>query len=209
MNTPIHTNLVQGSWLRAGVVAAVVAAGLTTVAVRAQTGDQAPVAHSDSVGAAISDTKITAGVKAKFVGVDALKNSHIHVKTTNGVVTLTGTAATSAAKSTAEDMAKDVDGVRSVDNELATPGSASRTHRAVAKTERVGSDSWITTKVKSELLKDSVSRGSKVHVKTLHGVVMLTGTVADEAALDHVKDLAQNVRGVKSVDTDGLKTAAQ
>ncbi|MDR3395714.1 MAG: BON domain-containing protein [Parasulfuritortus sp.] len=159
-----------------------------------------PVAHSDGLGAAVSDTVITAKVKAKLMAEKSLKRSKIKVVTTNGAVTLTGSASSSDAKSLAETATKSVEGVKSVDNVLKTPGSS----RTVAKTERVVSDSWITTKVKSELLADSVSKGFDVSVTTLHGVVVLKGALASQDAVDHVKAVAARVKGVKSVDTSAL-----
>jgi len=159
-----------------------------------------PRAHSDSLGVAITDTAITAQVMAKLMAEDSLKKSDIKVTTTNGVVTLAGSASGSEAKSVAEAAAKSVDGVKSVDNILKTPGSS----QAVAKTKRVASDSWITTKVKSELLADSVGKGIDVSVKTRGGVVILKGVLANQDAIDHVKDIAGKVKGVKSVDTSGL-----
>jgi len=137
-----------------------------------------------------------------------LKGSHIKVVTTNGVVTLSGTAASSDSKSAAEELAQGVSGVKSVDDQVTSPESGGAAHKAVAKTERVGSDSWITTKVKSEILADSVSKGFDVHVKTLHGVVMLHGTLPNSDAVAHVKDIAAKVEHVKSVDTTGLKSAS-
>jgi hyperosmotically inducible protein len=137
--------------------------GLCLVA-NAATSDTGPTAHSDSVGAAISDTAITAKVKSSFLGDDRLKGSHIKVITTNGVVTLTGSATGSDSKAAAEELAKNVDGVKSVDDELTTAAGKGSMHKAVAKTERVGSDSWITTKVKSEIMADSMSKGFKVSV---------------------------------------------
>ena len=75
-----------------------------------------PVAHSDGVGAAIDDTAITGKVKARLMNKHTLKYSHIKVTTTNGVVTLNGTASNSKAKSFAETEAKSIEGVKSVDN---------------------------------------------------------------------------------------------
>jgi hyperosmotically inducible periplasmic protein len=195
------TGVVRRTLVSLGVAAALsvgMAAGI------AQAGD--PTAHSDGVGAAVSDTTITAKVKSSFVGDDRLKGSHIKVVTTNGVVTLTGNAVSSDSKSAAEELAQSVNGVRSVDDQVSTPASASTTHRAVASTERVGSDSWITTKVKTEITADSISKGFDVHVKTLHGVVMLRGTLPNRDAIDHVKDIAQKIEHVKSVDTSELRS---
>jgi hyperosmotically inducible protein len=166
-----------------------------------------PTPHSDGVGTAMSDTAITAKVKSSFVGEDRLKGSHIKVVTTNGVVTLTGTAVSSDSKDAAEEIAQNVSGVRSVDDQISTPSSGNAAHKAIAKTERVGSDSWITTKVKSEILADSVSKGFDVHVKTLRGVVMLRGSLPTADAVAHVKDIAASVEHVKSVDTSELKAS--
>jgi hyperosmotically inducible protein len=77
------------------------------------------------------------------------------------------------------------------------------------KTERVASDSWITTKIKSELLANSVTKGFDVHVKTMHGTATLTGKLPSQDAIDQVKTTAQKVQGVKDVDTSGLVVAAK
>lgn len=167
--------------------------------------DSAPKAHSDGVGAAVSDTGITAKVKSKLMGDKRLKKSDISVTTTNGVVTLEGTATSSKAKATAGKLAKSVKGVKSVDNNLNTPESS----KAGTKTKQAVSDSWITTKVKSEILADSVSKGFDVNVKTTDGVVVLKGSLANQDAIDHVKDVAAKVEGVKSVDTSGLTVAGK
>ena len=170
-----------------------------------------PQAHSDGLGAAITDTEITAKVKAKLAAEDGIKSSDISVTTTNGIVTLKGSANSVSAKSLAEQDAKLVAGVKSVDNDLTTPSSnkvEAKAKRAAATTERVMSDSWITTKVKSELLADSVSKGFDVNVKTLHGVVVLKGTVANRDAANHVKNIAKKVDGVRSVNTAALLVAS-
>lgn len=194
-------------------LAASLAMTLGSVAANAAAADQPqPQAHSDGMGAAISDTVITAKVKAKLMGEKGLKKSEIDVTTTNGVVTLTGSASNSDAKGLAEDMTKSVEGVKSVDNTLKTPAgseASAKTHKAMEKTKRVVADSWITTKVKSEILADSLTKGFDVNVETRHGVVILKGKLANQAAVDHVKLMAQNVDGVKSVDASGLKVAAQ
>lgn len=79
---------------------------------------------------------------------------------------------------------------------------------AVRKTERVVSDSWITTKVKSEILANSGTKGFKVSVKTRFKTVTLKGKLPSQDAIDQVKQIAEKVKGVKSVDTSGLSVAA-
>jgi len=171
-----------------------------------------PQAHSDGVGAAITDTAITAGVKAKLMGEDSLRKSDVSVTTTNGVVTLNGSTSSSHARSVVEMQAKSVDGVKSVDNNLSTATSSAaeaKTNKAVAQTTRTVSDSWITTKVKSEIMASSLTKGLDVSVKTSHGVVVLSGALANQDAVDHVKDIAAKVKGVKSVDTSAIIVAGK
>jgi hyperosmotically inducible protein len=198
------------SSIRKTLLAAGLAAGLSGSAYAAET-SVAPAPHSDDIGAAASDTVITAKVKSRFVGEDRLKKSDISVTTTNGVVTLTGSASGADARSDAETIAGAVAGVNSVDDQLKTAPSstiAAKVDKAAAKTKRVASDSWITTKVKSEILADSVSKGFKLSVTTRHGVVALKGALANQDAIDHVKDLTEQVKGVKSVDTSLLVIAS-
>lgn len=169
--------------------------------------DSAPTAHSDGLGAVLSDTAITAKVKSRLMGEKDLKNSDISVTTTNGVVTLEGTAGNADIRREAGEMARAVEGVKSVYNGLLTPSAnatEAKTKHAVASGKRVLSDSWITTKVKSELLADSVSKGFEVNVDTMNGVVVLKGSLATEDAIDHVRDIASKIEGVKSVDTSAL-----
>lgn len=166
-----------------------------------------PEAHSDGLVAVLSDTTITAKIKTKLAGEDALKKSYISVTTTNGVVTLEGSANTDDAKALATSIVQRIEGVKSVDNTLKVASNSkteAKTRVAVAKTERAMSDSWITAKVKSEILADSISKGFSVEVTTVKGVVVLEGTLATQDGIDHVKDLAAKVKGVKSVDITAL-----
>jgi len=197
------------AWRSALVVAALGICLGIVLPVGALADDATP--HSDSLGAAITDTAITAKVKARFLEDQRLGKSNISVTTTNGVVTLSGTAPSTSAATAARELAAGVDGVKSVDNQIGTPSLAdsvaARTDKAEKKTRRFASDSWITTKVKSELLGDSLTKGLDISVKTSNGVVALSGTVGDSSAVDHVRDIASKVRGVKSVDTSGLKAS--
>ena len=66
-------------------------------------------------------------------------------------------------------------------------------------------DGKITTEVKSRLAADAVTKDANISVTTTQGVVVLSGTLASQDAVDHVKQVAQNVQDVKSVDTSALK----
>jgi hyperosmotically inducible protein len=61
------------------------------------------------------------------------------------------------------------------------------------------SDSWITTKVKAELTKDSDTKASKIHVNTASGVVTLTGNVASSAQKMKAEQDTKSVKGVVDV----------
>ena len=85
-----------------------------------------------------------------------------------------------------------------------TSTMSQKVDKAEAKTEAAVSDSWITTKVKSEILANSVSKAFKVSVTTKSGAVALKGKLPNQDAVDLVKMIAEKVKGVQSVDTSGL-----
>ena len=67
-------------------------------------------------GTVVDDSAITAKVKAALAGDSRTKAHQVNVETREGVVQLSGFVDTSEAKSTAEELARSVDNVRSVDN---------------------------------------------------------------------------------------------
>jgi hyperosmotically inducible protein len=71
-----------------------------------------------TTGEAISDGWITTKVSSKFVGDDVVKERHIDVDTKDGVVTLKGTVASKLEHDRAEQIARETDGVKRVDNNL-------------------------------------------------------------------------------------------
>lgn len=74
---------------------------------------------ADQAGQAIDDTAITTSVKSKYLADDTLKGLDISVATEHGVVTLTGTVQSDSAKDLATKIAQGVNGVASVNNQLA------------------------------------------------------------------------------------------
>jgi hyperosmotically inducible protein len=68
------------------------------------------------------------------------------------------------------------------------------------------SDAWITTKVKSELATTKGVKSMDVTVKTVDGVVTLTGVLDTENAVNKAIAVAKSVKGVKDVDASGLKS---
>lgn len=72
----------------------------------------------ETVGAYIDDTAITSSVKARFVDNKEVSAASISVETLNGTVLLSGFAKSASEKSTAETIARNVKGVKSVRNEI-------------------------------------------------------------------------------------------
>jgi hyperosmotically inducible protein len=66
----------------------------------------------------VDDGAITVKVKAALAGDPRTKAHQVNVETREGVVQLSGFVDSSEAKSTAEELARNVDNVKSVDNEL-------------------------------------------------------------------------------------------
>jgi osmotically-inducible protein OsmY len=71
-----------------------------------------------TTGAYIDDSAITAKVKSEFVESKAVDASSISVETLNGTVMLSGFAKSENEKSTAGSIAKGVEGVKAVKNQL-------------------------------------------------------------------------------------------
>lgn len=69
------------------------------------------------------------------------------------------------------------------------------------------SDTWITTKVKADLLTTKNVPGTEVKVETVNGVVTLSGTVDSKAEHDRAISVAKGIKGVKDVNASGLTVA--
>jgi osmotically-inducible protein OsmY len=78
----------------------------------------AVVRGQETVGAYVDDTTITTQIKSRMVDNKDVAASSIGVETLNGTVILSGFAKTALEKATAERIARDVNGVKSVRNEI-------------------------------------------------------------------------------------------
>ena len=98
--------------IRTTLTAAFVALTLVTAAGCAVSRGQ------QSAGAYVDDTGITASVKTRMLEDERVAGTSITVETLNGTVMLSGFAKSEAEKAAAESIARKVDGVRSVKNEI-------------------------------------------------------------------------------------------
>jgi len=73
----------------------------------------------ETVGAYVDDATITTRVKARFIENKDVDASSISVETLNGTVMLSGFAKSMTEKTSAERIAREVNGVRAVKNEIA------------------------------------------------------------------------------------------
>ena len=95
----------------------IVAATLAALSLLAMSGC-AVTRGQETVGAYVDDTAITTAVKSRYVGNNEVDASSISVETLNGTVMLSGFAKNQTERSTAESLARKVDGVKSVKNQI-------------------------------------------------------------------------------------------
>lgn len=76
----------------------------------------------ETVGAYVDDAAITTAVKARFIDNNDVDAASIKVETLNGTVMLSGFAKNALEKTTAESIARRVNGVKAVKNEIAIRG---------------------------------------------------------------------------------------
>lgn len=155
-----------------------------------------------SFGDVVDDASITAAIKNKLLWSKHASAVTTDVDTAWGHVKLKGTASNAEAKTAAGSIARHTPGVRSVDNQLVVDAKA-RVENTSAAQETA--DAWITIKVKSTFGYSTNVDGSDIEVTTTDGVVTLRGTVESGVERALAIDMAGNVRGVKSVDSSGLK----
>ena len=76
----------------------------------------------------------------------------------------------------------------------------------VTKAKEATSDTWITTKVKSDLLTEKGIPGTDIKVETNKGVVTLSSDVEiSESQKATAVAITKKIKGVKAVSADGLK----
>jgi hyperosmotically inducible protein len=143
-----------------------------------------------------SDAWITGKVKGVLLFHRSVSAVDTEVDTKDGVVTLRGRADNAAQKDLTGEYAKDVDGVKSVDNRLAVAASQKPAPRRL---ERRMDDASITARVKSALLFHRSTSALRTSVKTKNGVVVLSGKAQNGAERDLVEKLVKDIEGVKGV----------
>lgn len=158
-----------------------------------------------SYGDVIDDASISAAVRSKLSWNARTNGLDTEVTTMWSKVTLIGTVPSQAVKDLAGSLALNTRGVTSIDNQLVIDDQ--QPGRAAAAAQDASddlADAWITAKVKSTFMYSSNVDGSDISVSTSKGVVTLSGQMGSGAERALAIELAQNVRGVKSVQSSEL-----
>lgn len=121
-----------------------------------------------------------------------LEHAHLGITSFNGIVLLTGQVPSEEAKKTAGEKLAALRNVKKVYNELQIAGPIS----LLARTN----DSWLTAKVKTDLLADKRVSGNRIKVVTENGVVYLMGLLTHNEAKLAV-DVVRQVYGVQKIVT--------
>ncbi len=155
---------------------------------------------------ATSDTWITTKVKSDLLTEKGIPGSKIKVETNQGVVSLSSEEKISdAQKTTAINITKNIKGVKAVSADGLLAGGVAHADK-IDHAKESTSDTWITTKVKADLITEKGIPGTDIKVETNKGVVSLSSDVAvTEAQKTTAVAITKKIKGVQAVSADGLK----
>lgn len=122
----------------------------------------------------------------------------IEASVAEGAVTLTGEVETEIEKELAGQIARSVDGVKSVKNDIGV-NRESEGERQPSAFYRSVTEATLVAKVKSNLLWNEHVSGTDIGVSAENGVVTLEGSVGSKAERDLAVQLTRNTDGVESV----------
>ena len=143
-----------------------------------------------SVGTIMDDSILSTKIKTKMIGDEFVKARNIDVDVLNGVVYLIGVVESSSQKRMAEGIARGVEGVRHVENQL-----------LVGKTTigQAFEDTMLTSKIRAKLLQDPDIRSTNIDVDTNNNVITLTGIVKTDKERNRVLYVVQKVAGNRQI----------
>ena len=145
------------------------------------------------VKGAVSDSLLTSKTKIALFADGRVKGRDVRIETVNGEVFLRGKVDSEEAKAAAADIAKGVEGVKNVKNDLQVVAPTAR--KAVQ-----ANDTQITKAVETRFGKDAQLK--KIDVRTDAGVVVLSGEVPNISVSAKASEMAHRVDGVKSVKNE-------
>jgi len=161
----------------------------------------------------VDDAMLTARIKTRMTTDGRVSPTRVDVDTLNGNVTLSGEAPTQEEKSAAEEIARNVEGVRSVSNQIVVnpavagtgiPSGKEMKQQAEKAVSNVGQgvkkeaeNAILLGEVKARLA--AAGYGS-VGVGVDHGVVTLKGETSNEKDRIAAEAIVEKVKGVQKVN---------
>jgi len=142
------------------------------------------------VGQHFDDVSVATEIDARLIAEKDMPSRWVSLEVIEGVVILTGYLPSQSHIDRALFIARSVEGVRDIDNQL---------HIGEPSLKSLFSDSWITTQIKSKFLNDELVSGMSVHVETVAGKVYLQGIIVSEAQRYRAMELTRSVEGVTAV----------
>ena len=146
-------------------------------------------------GEQVDDAALLTSVKSALIADSASNAADVNVDVNRGVVKLSGFVDTSKDKSNAAQIARNVDGVKEVQNDIAVKQGDSTMGEVI-------DDSILTAKVKTALITSPDTKAHQINVETKGGVVQLSGFVDNAAAKAAATSVARSVTGVKDVKNE-------
>lgn len=145
-----------------------------------------------STGEYIDDEAVASKVKAALIENQATEAMQIDVETFRGTVQLNGFVDSTATKTEAARLARSVEGVREVHNNLEVRSEQVSAGQYI-------NDAALTARVKSALFADKETKAYQINVETSDAVVQLAGWVDTLEAKSEATRIASSVDGVKEV----------
>ncbi len=143
-----------------------------------------------------SDAWLTTKVKTALLFHRNVSGIQTKVSSKDGVVTLEGEADTTLEKDLTSEYAKDIEGVKSVENKMSVAKRSKKSGETMV--ENID-DASITSLVKMTLLVNRSTDANNTQVETNQGIVKLGGKAQSEAQKDLTGKLVADVHGVKRV----------
>lgn len=176
------------------VLLAAMLAGAVSGLVVGCKGEPGPPPPATTVGTVIDDSMVTTKVKSALLADADVKSSEIKVETRKGEVQLSGFADNQTQIDRAGELARGVEGVKSVHNGMSLKDGKPTVGTTV-------DDSIITARVKSALLADANIKSLDIAVATSKGEVQLSGYVDNRTQIDRAVEVTRAVDGVKNIDS--------
>lgn len=195
--------------LPAAIAASILGVTAIVPVTLAQTADQTQPTmeqRGEHAEGAIKDAWLDGKLESAYLFNEHLSPFDIDTDVNNGVVHLTGSVESEIDRDLAGEIAKSIDGVSDVKNDLAIDKAKARTardddasHESSSFKQSV-SNATLTAKVKTQLLANSNTSGMAVNVDSDSGNVTLSGTVDSDEEKELIARIAANTSGADSVD---------